>query len=129
MKTEETGREKKRKISKMSISKHEIAFLNFLIAFLILAIPQFFLLFLHEALIRSHNIKKFANVWHSREPIYDVELIIDKSGRSKAFCEKAFLKIFGKFTGKGLCQSLLLNKVASHRYFSVTCKIFKSTFL
>ena len=62
MKTEETGREKKRKISKMSISKHEIAFLNFPIAFLILAIPQFFLLFLHEALIRSHNIKKFANV-------------------------------------------------------------------
>ena len=40
------------------------------------------------------------------------------TGRShpEVFCEKSLLKNFVKFTGKDLCQSLFLNKVAGLRH-------------
>ena len=38
-----------------------------------------------------------------------------RSSRSEVFCKKGFLKNFAKFTGKHLCQSLFLNKVADLR--------------
>ena len=38
-----------------------------------------------------------------------------KSGRPKVFCKKVVLRNFAKFTGKHLCQSLFLNKVAGLR--------------
>ena len=56
-------------------------------------------------------------------------LIKFKSSRPEAFCEKGVLRNFAKVTGKHLCQSLFLNKVAGlrratllkkglrHRYF------------
>ena len=35
-----------------------------------------------------------------------------RSSRQEVFCKKGVLKNFAKFTGKHLCQSLFLNKVA-----------------
>ena len=34
---------------------------------------------------------------------------------SEVFCKKGVLRNFGKFTGKYLCQSLFLNKIAGLR--------------
>ena len=42
-------------------------------------------------------------------------MIIHRSNRPEEFCEKVVLRNFAKFTGKHLCQSLLLNKVAGLR--------------
>ena len=39
----------------------------------------------------------------------------ERSSRSEVFCKKDILRNFAKFTGKQLCQSLFLNKVASLR--------------
>ena len=38
------------------------------------------------------------------------------SSRPEVFCKKSILKNFTKFTGKHLCQSLFVNKVAGLRY-------------
>ena len=38
-----------------------------------------------------------------------------RSSRSEVFCKKDVLENFTKFTGKHLCQSLFLNKVAGVR--------------
>ena len=38
-----------------------------------------------------------------------------RSSRPEVFSKKGVLRIFAKFTGKRLCQSLFLNKVAGHR--------------
>ena len=38
-----------------------------------------------------------------------------RSSRPEVFSKKGVLRIFAKFTGKHLCQSLFLNKVAGHR--------------
>ena len=38
-----------------------------------------------------------------------------KSSRPEVFCRKGVLRNFAKFTGKHLCQSLFLNKVAGLR--------------
>ena len=38
-----------------------------------------------------------------------------RSSRPKLFCKKGVLKNFTKFTGKHLCQSLFLNKIAGLR--------------
>ena len=35
-----------------------------------------------------------------------------RSSRPEVFCEKGILRIFTKFTGKRMCQSLFFNKVA-----------------
>ena len=37
-----------------------------------------------------------------------------RSSRSEVFCKKVVLRNFKKFTGKHLCQSLFLNKLAVH---------------
>ena len=42
-------------------------------------------------------------------------LLIFRSNRPEVFCEKGILRNFAKFTGKYLCQSLFLNKVAGLR--------------
>ena len=36
----------------------------------------------------------------------------ERSSRPDVFCEKGVLRNFAKFTGKHLCQSLFINKVA-----------------
>ena len=38
-----------------------------------------------------------------------------RSSRPEVFCKKGFLRILAKLTGKYLCQSLFLNKVAGLR--------------
>ena len=38
-----------------------------------------------------------------------------RSSRPEVFCKKGVLRNFAKFTGKHLCQSLFLNKVAGLR--------------
>ena len=38
-----------------------------------------------------------------------------RSSRPEVFCKKGVLRIFAKFTGKHLCQSLFLNIVAGLR--------------
>ena len=47
---------------------------------------------------------------------YNVDVCKDpddyRSSRQEVFCKKGVLKNFAKFTGKHLCQSLFLNKVA-----------------
>ena len=40
-----------------------------------------------------------------------------KSNLPELFWQKGVLKIFAKFTGKHLCQSLFLNKVAGFNFF------------
>ena len=40
-------------------------------------------------------------------------LIRIKSSRPEVFCKKGFLKNFAKLTGRHLCQSLFVNKVAA----------------
>ena len=65
-----------------------------------------------------------------------------RNNRSKMFCKKDVLRNFTKFTGKHLCQSLFLNKVAGlrsaillkkrlwHRCFPVKfAKFLRTTFL
>ena len=42
-------------------------------------------------------------------------IMLIRSSRPEAFCEKGVLRNFAKFTGKHLCQSLLFNKVAGPR--------------
>ena len=44
-----------------------------------------------------------------------MELKVNRSSRPKVFCKKDVLKNFAKFTGKHVCQSLFLNKVADLR--------------
>ena len=39
-----------------------------------------------------------------------------RSSHQWSSIKKGVLKVFGKFTGKHLCQSLLLNKVVGHRH-------------
>ena len=61
-----------------------------------------------------------------------------RSSRPQVFCEKGVLRNFTKFTGKHLCQSLFLNKVAACNFikketlaqvFSCEfCEISKTTF-
>ena len=62
-----------------------------------------------------------------------------RSSRSEKFCKKSVLKIFPKFTGKHLYQTLFLNKVAGlrpatllkkrmwHKYFPVNFAKFLRT--
>ena len=57
-----------------------------------------------------------------------------RSSRPDVFCEKGVLRNFAKFTGKHLCQSLFLNKVAGLRskvqvFPCKFCEISKNTFL
>ena len=42
---------------------------------------------------------------------------IARSSRPKVFCKKGVLRNFTKFTGKHLCLSLFLNKVAGKNIF------------
>ena len=64
-----------------------------------------------------------------------------RSSRPEVFCKKGFLRILAKLTGKYLCQSLFLNKVAGLRPVTLLkketlaevfscdfCKISKNTF-
>ena len=46
-----------------------------------------------------------------KKAVYD-GLNLDRSSYPKVFCEKGVLKIFPKFTGKHLSQSLFFNEVA-----------------
>ena len=48
------------------------------------------------------------------------------SRHPEVFCKRGVLKNFAKLTGKHLCQSLLLNKVAG--LACEFCEIFKNTF-
>ena len=54
------------------------------------------------------------------------------SSHPEVFCEKGVLKNFAKFTGKHLCQSFFVNKVAGLKPAQVfsceICKMFKNTF-
>ena len=61
----------------------------------------------------------FDSVWST--------LIIDRSSRPDVFCEKGVLRIFAKFTGKHLCQSLFLNKIAGLRLWH-RCRCFPMNF-
>ena len=47
--------------------------------------------------------------------ISDLTLPMDRSSRPEVFCKKSVLRNLAKFTGKHLCQSLFLNKVAGRR--------------
>ena len=52
-----------------------------------------------------------------------------RSSRPEMFCIKGVLKIFTKFTGKRLCQSLFIKKETLAQVFSCEfCEIFWSTF-
>ena len=58
-----------------------------------------------------------------------------RSRHPEVFSKKGVYKNFAKFTGKHLCQSLFLNKVADHRpatllkrNFGTGVLIFKNTF-
>ena len=68
----------------------------------------------------------FDSVWST--------LIIDRSSRPDVFYEKGVLRIFAKFTGKHLCQSLFLKKIAGlrlwhrHRCFPVNFAKFLRTY-
>ena len=44
-----------------------------------------------------------------------IVIVINRSNRPDVFCKKGVLRNFTKFTGKHLCQSFFLNKVASLR--------------
>ena len=50
------------------------------------------------------------------------KISLDRSSRPKVFCKKDVLRNFEKFTGKGLCQSLFFNKVASLTMQGSSCK-------
>ena len=41
--------------------------------------------------------------------------LIDRSSRPEVFCKKGVFRIFTKFTGKHMCQSIFFNKVADLR--------------
>ena len=49
-----------------------------------------------------------------------------RSRRSEVFCEKSVFENFVKFTGKQLCYSLFLNKVASLRQQCLQCLWFSN---
>ena len=62
-----------------------------------------------------------------------VTFSISRSSHPEAFCKKCVLRIFAKFTGKHLCQSLFFNKVADQKtkaqVFSCEfCEISQNTF-
>ena len=63
-------------------------------------------------------------------PIVRMFLVNFRSSRPEVFCKRGVLKNFSKFTGKHLCQSLFLDKVAGLRQvFSCEfCQISKNTF-
>ena len=65
--------------------------------------------------ILCHNIKRFCNLWHLWEWIYESKLVMWRSSRPEIFCSKCALKNLANFafTEKHQCQSLLLNKVIS----------------
>ena len=83
----------------------------------------------NSMLYRKCHISKNSENWNGqREKI--------RSSRPKVFCKKCVLRIFTKFTGKHLCQSLFFNKVAGLRkkwgsgaqvFSSEFCEISKNT--
>ena len=52
---------------------------------------------------------------NNEEKFRELVSVIFRSSRSKVFCKKGVLRNFAKFTGKHLCQSSFLNKVAPLR--------------
>ena len=50
------------------------------------------------------------------------KLLRNRNSDPEVFCEKGVLRNFAKFTGKQLCQSLFLNKVAGMRYATLLKK-------
>ena len=58
----------------------------------------------HPCLILNHTTVSLKTSWNSQKQPLDV------------FCKKVALRIFAKFTGKHLCQSLYFNKVAGLAY-------------
>ena len=87
------NREKKEEKLDISVSNHEIRFLNFLrfIAFTILGTFKNFVI-RPEALVLCHNIKKFANLWHLWGSVYEAKLIMYRSSHPEVFCKKVFLE-------------------------------------
>ena len=54
---------------------------------------------------------------------------ISRSSRPEVFCKKGVLRNFAKFTGKYLCQSLLIKKKTLAQMFSCEfCEISKNSF-
>ena len=47
--------------------------------------------------------------------LYIFSIIKNRSSRAEVLCEKGVLRNFAKFTGKHLCHSIFLNKVAGLR--------------
>ena len=56
-------------------------------------------------------------------------LIEDRSSRPEGFCKKGVLRNFVKFTGKHLCQSLFLNKVAESLKKEALAQVFPVNFV
>ena len=75
---------------------------------------NWFKLFLVELkqLIYSLLVTKFAKAWN-RLHVFMIHFITSRSSRPDVFCNKGVSRNFTKFTGKHLCQSPYLNKVAA----------------
>ena len=111
MNIDEIEKKREQKLD-ISISNHEIWFLNFLrfTAFTILGTFKNFVI-KPEALVLCHNMKKFADLWHLWGSIYEAKVIMYRSSHPEVFCKKVFLENLQKFTWKHLCRVSFLIKL------------------
>ena len=70
----------------------------------------------------SHNNKKFTNLRHLWESMYQPKMVMCRSSRPEEFCKKGVLRGFVKFTQKEMCQSLFFDKITSQQPATLLAK-------
>ena len=83
-------------------------------------VSMFLLTMNHEN--QWHSARKWINQCYSTSECCQVDFF-HRSSRPEVYCKKGVLRNFVKLTGKHLCQSLFLNKVAGLRTATVLKKI------